>query len=149
MPNKTDGDALRRRHGVGGGIADMEARGQAGRSRILTLAISAHRLPRTWWDSRMVRSSRSVQGALLMCGLRWLCHRSRHCFPMRPGRCDAMSDQRFAPYLLTRLRTVASSCWGAAAPGDWGRREAPGEGKWGPPKYGYGARRTGGAEVVG
>ena len=38
-----------------------------------TLAISAHRFPNLWWASRMLRSSLSVHGALLICGFRWLC----------------------------------------------------------------------------
>ena len=36
-------------------------------------------------------------------------HRSRHCLPMRPGRCEAMSDQRLAPYDFTSSKTLASS----------------------------------------
>jgi hypothetical protein len=38
------------------------------------------------------RSSSTRQGDLLMLGFRWLCQRSLHCLPMRPGRWDAIKD---------------------------------------------------------
>ena len=44
-----------------------------------------------------------------MSGLRWLCHLSRHCLPMRPGRFDAINDHFFAPYFPTSSTTFRSS----------------------------------------
>ena len=38
-----------------------------------------------------------------------MCQRSRHCFPMRPGRLEAMSDHFFAPYFFTSSTTFRSS----------------------------------------
>ena len=87
-------------------------------------AISAHLLPKRPWSSRITRSSSSVHGVFLMSGLRWLCHLhhaklswssiffdnlSRHCFPIRPFKCAAIIDQRFAPNFLTRSTTFSSS----------------------------------------
>lgn len=57
----------------------------------------------------MVLSSSSVHLSLLISGFRWLCHRSLHCFPMRPGSCLAIALQFFAPLPLTSLRTISSS----------------------------------------
>ena len=36
-------------------------------------------------------------------------HRSRHCLPIRPGRCDEMNDHFFAPCSATSSRTLSSS----------------------------------------
>ena len=36
-------------------------------------------------------------------------HRLRHCWPVLPGRLDAMRDQRFGPYWPTSLVTTSSS----------------------------------------
>jgi hypothetical protein len=36
-------------------------------------------------------------------------HRSRHCFPTRPGRCKAIAGQFLAPYTATSSTTLASS----------------------------------------
>jgi hypothetical protein len=36
-------------------------------------------------------------------------HRSRHCFPTRPGKCAEISDHFEAPFFWTSRRTVASS----------------------------------------
>ena len=38
-----------------------------------------------------------------------MCHRSRHCFPIRPPRCAAIWDQHDAPNLSTSERSCASS----------------------------------------
>ncbi|TNN82534.1 HBS1-like protein [Liparis tanakae] len=40
-----------------------------------------------------------VKKHVLTC--RWLCQRSRHCLPIRPFRCLAITDQRLAPYFCT------------------------------------------------
>ena len=54
------------------------------------VAISAHLLPWLLCASTRTSSSLRVQPHFLMSGFRWLCHRSRHCFPMRPGSWEAM-----------------------------------------------------------
>lgn len=55
------------------------------------LAISAHLFPNLRWLWRMRRSSLSDQFLdLLMFGLRWLCQRSRHCFPVLPTSWEAI-----------------------------------------------------------
>ena len=73
------------------------------------LAISAQRFPSVIWHSKIVRSSFSFQASFEMFGLRWLCHRSRHCFPILPGRLDAINDHFFAPYFSTNSTTLRSS----------------------------------------
>jgi hypothetical protein len=44
-----------------------------------------------------------------MAGLRWLCHRSRHCFPILPGRCSAIKVHFEGPCLSTNFFTKSSS----------------------------------------
>ena len=74
-----------------------------------SLAISAHRLPFVVCASRIARSSSNFHASLQMSGFKWLCHRSRHCFPMRPGRLEAIKDHFLAPYCLTSSMTFLSS----------------------------------------
>ena len=57
----------------------------------------------------MILSSSSVQDVFLISGLRWLCHLSRHCFPIRPFKCLAINVQRLGPYLRTNSMTCSSS----------------------------------------
>ena len=66
-----------------------------------SFAISAHLFPNVACASRIIRSSSCVHGSFLMPGCKWLCHRSRHCLPIRPFKCPAINDHRFGPYLLT------------------------------------------------
>lgn len=80
------------------------------------LAISAQRLPSTLWASQMMRSSSSVQQDFFTSGLRWLCQRSRHCFPSRPFRCLAMRVHCFVPYFLTSSITLERSFCEASEP---------------------------------
>eukprot|EP01052_Picozoa_sp_SAG31_P020629 SAG31_NODE_1561_length_7872_cov_2.787469_3_plen_156_part_00 len=42
--------------------------------------------------------------------IRVLTHRSLHCLPTRPGKCDAMADHFRGPYWLTSPRIFLSSC---------------------------------------
>jgi hypothetical protein len=42
-------------------------------------------------------------------GQRWLCQRSRHCLPARPGIFFAISDQFLTPKFLTRSTKARSS----------------------------------------
>jgi hypothetical protein len=44
-----------------------------------------------------------------MCGSKWLCHLSLHCFPMRPGRAAAIALQFLAPFSTTICRKMSSS----------------------------------------
>lgn len=57
----------------------------------------------------MVMSSSSVHRSFLMLGFRWLCHRSRHCLPIRPCRFWAISDQFLGPNFKTMRVTISSS----------------------------------------
>ena len=59
--------------------------------------------------SMIAMSSSSDQRSFLMLGFRWLCQRSRHCLPMRPGSFCAMSDQFFGPWCPTICFTSSSS----------------------------------------
>lgn len=74
-----------------------------------SFAISAHRLPRVVCASSIARSSSSFQASLQMSGFKWLCHLSRHCFPILPGRFEAIKDHFLAPYFLTNSITLRSS----------------------------------------
>lgn len=49
-----------------------------------SLAISAHLLPSCLCASISMLSSSSDHASFLIEGLRWLCHRSRHCLPILP-----------------------------------------------------------------
>jgi hypothetical protein len=46
---------------------------------------------------------------------KWLCHRSRHCFPLRPAmecsldKFSAIRAQLFVPYFMTICRMASSS----------------------------------------
>ena len=55
------------------------------------LAISAHLFPCSLCARCRVSSSSSVHGSFLIDGSSWLCQRSRHCLPLRPGRCLPMT----------------------------------------------------------
>ena len=77
--------------------------------------------PKRWFNARPKKimwvctggipfhTSSSVQAVFFISGLRWLCQRSRHCFPIRPFRCLAMRVQRFGPYFFTNSITFSSS----------------------------------------
>jgi len=60
--------------------------------------------------SSSMRSSSTVHASLRMSWSRWLCQRSRHCLPVRPGSCCATRVQLREPCMPTRCRTVVSSC---------------------------------------
>ena len=62
-----------------------------------SLAILAHWFPNWSWAWVKSLSSSSVHGDLLMLGSRWLCHRSRHCLPIRPFKCLAIRVHFFGP----------------------------------------------------
>ena len=75
------------------------------------LAMAAHLFPSSLCASMMIWSSSSVHGSFDIDGSRWLCHRSRHCFPTRPSSCPAISlFHRRGPYFSTIAIMIASSC---------------------------------------
>ena len=55
------------------------------------LEISAQRFAPDRLRCRRISSSSGLQGSFLIHGFKWLCQRSLHYFPMRPGRCLAIS----------------------------------------------------------
>ena len=77
--------------------------------------ISDHLLPTFECIVIKISSSSFVQGALLMMGSRWLCHRSRHCLPVRSDtwhavfKLSAIRVQLVVPYCSTRSRMASSS----------------------------------------
>mmetsp|Transcript_6373 Transcript_6373/g.21123 ORF Transcript_6373/g.21123 Transcript_6373/m.21123 type:complete len:218 (+) Transcript_6373:910-1563(+) len=75
----------------------------------MSLTISAHFVPCSATACRISRSSSSVKFSFFTSGERWLCQRSRHCLPTRPGRCCAIWDQEEGPYWATILSSLASS----------------------------------------
>ena len=74
------------------------------------LASAAHRVPSMRCPSTRMRSSSAVHSPRLMSGLRWLSHRSRHCFPRRPSILPAMKLHFRCPCSSTSLRSKLSSC---------------------------------------
>ena len=56
-----------------------------------------------------MRSSSALHLVFLIFGSRWLCHRSRHCLLILPGKCWAISLQLQAPFSSTSL--VRSASW--------------------------------------
>lgn len=74
-----------------------------------SFAMRAHWLPNIWWAWYIMSSSCSVHALFLILGFRWLCHRSRHCFPILPLRWRAISVHFLAPYLFTNSITFSSS----------------------------------------
>jgi hypothetical protein len=75
----------------------------------MALAISHQRLPCWECINRIRRSSSCDHFSLRMCGSKWLCHLSLHCFPMRPGRAAAIALQFLAPFSTTICRKMSSS----------------------------------------
>jgi hypothetical protein len=69
----------------------------------ISWVIMAHLLPSTVCARKSTHSSELDHWFLLMLGLRWLNHLSRHCLPIRPGTCFDITDQRCAPNLSTNL----------------------------------------------
>mmetsp|Transcript_8745 Transcript_8745/g.22774 ORF Transcript_8745/g.22774 Transcript_8745/m.22774 type:complete len:268 (-) Transcript_8745:631-1434(-) len=74
-----------------------------------SLAISAQRFCRVECASMRSRSSSDDHLSFLTLGSSWLCHRSRICLPVRPGRCTARADQDLRPCFSTSLMTISSS----------------------------------------
>ena len=66
-----------------------------------SFAISAHLLPHSRHAVTITASSASVHGPLLMSAHKWLCHRSRHCFPSRPFSASAITVHDLAPCRFT------------------------------------------------
>ena len=69
----------------------------------------AHLLPLTLKCKNRSHRSWSVQGSLLISGRRWLCHLSRHYFPILPGKKEAIIGHFNAPCSSTNFFTFSSS----------------------------------------
>eukprot|EP00964_Phaeocystis_antarctica_P006952 scaffold3756_cov60-Phaeocystis_antarctica.AAC.2 len=80
-----------------------------------SLTISDQRVPSSCTFRMMAASSSTDQSDLSTSGLRWLCHRSRHCFPERPTICLPTALQRILPPSAVIAATSRSSCasWSA------------------------------------
>lgn len=74
-----------------------------------SFAISAHLLPILSWFLSIIWSSSGVHFDRLISGFKWLCHLSRHCFPILPLSDAAIMLQFFAPYFSTISVTILSS----------------------------------------
>ena len=72
-------------------------------------AISHHLLPILRCISSIILSSSADHFSFLIWGSRWLCHLSRHYFPILPGNSDAMALQFRAPCPTTSLLNMLSS----------------------------------------
>ena len=62
-----------------------------------------HLLPSLMCASMRIASSSSLQASRFMSGRSWLCQRSRHCLPIRPGKDRAMVLHCPSPSSLTSL----------------------------------------------
>lgn len=74
-----------------------------------SFASAAHRVPNMRCPSTKIRSSSAVHSPLRISGLRWLSHRSRHCFPRRPFILLAMKLHFRCPSSSTNRRSWLSS----------------------------------------
>lgn len=72
------------------------------------LVISAHLLPWALCAKNKVHYSWLDQSTLRIQGFKWLCQRSRNCFPSRPGTCLAIMDHRWGPCFYTNFLTRLS-----------------------------------------
>lgn len=72
------------------------------------LAISAQRLPTTLCAKYRMYSSMSDHSLLVMSGLRWLCHLSLHCLPVRPESIELYwgGDRRWWPIFVLRISAL-------------------------------------------
>ena len=71
--------------------------------------ISDQRVPISATAWAIMMSSIVVHFDFLIWGARWLCQRSRHCLPVRPGTLLAISVQVFVPMLSTTPTSIRSS----------------------------------------
>ena len=55
-------------------------------------------------ERRQALSSSAVNFSFFTSGVRWLCQRSRHCLPIRPGSASEMRDQEPGPCCVTCAR---------------------------------------------
>lgn len=74
------------------------------------LAISVHLLPRRFCALQMAKSSSADQGSRFIDGSNWFLKRSRHCLPVRPGSCPAMTAHFRRPWTVTSCLISSSSC---------------------------------------
>mmetsp|Transcript_9956 Transcript_9956/g.24652 ORF Transcript_9956/g.24652 Transcript_9956/m.24652 type:complete len:223 (+) Transcript_9956:552-1220(+) len=77
----------------------------------ISFTIKAHFVPCSATARMICRSSSNEKDSFFTSGERWLCHRSRHCFPTRLGRCSAIRLQLDGPYCCIKSSSsVSSSC---------------------------------------
>ena len=69
-----------------------------------------HLFPILLCKMNKIHSSSFDQAVLFTVGQRWLNHLSRHCFPIRSGKCELMKLHFSAPYFSTKLINFLSSC---------------------------------------
>ena len=75
-----------------------------------TLAMSAHLFAWSLFRRKRIHSSSRVHWELLfIIGFKWLCHLSRHCFPILPGRWLATWVHFWGPSMLTSCNRSLSS----------------------------------------
>ena len=73
-------------------------------------AISAHLLAWSLFKRYKIHSSSRVHAVLLLItGFKWLCHLSRHYFPILPGRWLAITVHFWGPSKFTRCKRSLSS----------------------------------------
>ena len=73
-------------------------------------AISAHLFSSYRWSINRIHSSSLLHSHFLIFGLRWLCHLSRHYFPILAGRYSEIMVHFWAPIFSTSwIRTTSSS----------------------------------------
>ena len=73
-------------------------------------AISHQRFPIRSWVASNSASSSGTQGVFFTFTSKWFSHRSRHCFPIRPCSCAAITLHLTlpTPWLMTMYLTMAS-----------------------------------------
>ena len=74
------------------------------------LPVSVHLLPRHFCALQMAKSSSADQGSRFIDGSNWFLKRSRHCLPVRPGSCPAMTAHFRRPWTVTSCLISSSSC---------------------------------------
>ena len=74
-----------------------------------SFAMSHHLFPWIRWSLTILMSSSMVHFLLLMFGSRWLCHRSLHYLPIRPGSALDIFVQFRGPCSVTRSIRILSS----------------------------------------
>lgn len=72
-------------------------------------AISAHLFSSYLWSINRIHSSSLLHSHFLIFGFRWLCHLSRHCFPILAGKYSEIIVHFYAPIFSTSYISTTSS----------------------------------------